>query len=158
MTGQAGKEEYGSGSYLFRHCDTMNCWAMRTSGREPRTRRHTLLVTRTGANEYSILYNIRGFTPTDSAITSYTYKQWHRRYFLNREVSYWLQSCMTGSAFRGFTLILQKRPFHVRRYENVSKQDGCIDTRYSLGIRNFKRLRSFRCLLRSDWVIAPGTF
>ena len=38
-------------------------------------RRHTLLVTRTGArtvaNEYT-LYKIRGFTPTDSAITSYT--------------------------------------------------------------------------------------
>ena len=32
------------------------------------------------------LYKIRGFTPTDSAITLYTHKLWHRRHFLNREV------------------------------------------------------------------------
>ena len=38
------------------------------------------------------LYKIRGFTQTDSAITLYTRKLWHRRYFLNREVPYWLQS------------------------------------------------------------------
>ena len=54
------------------------------------------------------LYKIRGFTPTDSAITLYTHKLWHRRYFLNREVPYWLQSSITGSAFRGVLLILQK--------------------------------------------------
>ena len=54
------------------------------------------------------LYKIRGFTPTDSAITLYTHKLWHRRYFLNREVPYWLQSSITGSAFRGLLLILQK--------------------------------------------------
>ena len=28
-------------------------------------------------------------------------------YFLNREVSYWLQSSITGSVFRGFILIIQ---------------------------------------------------
>ena len=54
------------------------------------------------------LYKIRGFTPTDSAITLYTHKLWHRRYFMNREVPYWLQSSITGSAFRGLLLILQK--------------------------------------------------
>ena len=54
------------------------------------------------------LHKIRGFTPTDSAITLYTHKLWHRRYFLNREVPYWLQSSITGSAFRGLLLILQK--------------------------------------------------
>ena len=54
------------------------------------------------------LYKIRGCTPTDSAITLYTHKLWHRRYFLNREVPYWLQSSITGSAFRGLLLILQK--------------------------------------------------
>ena len=53
------------------------------------------------------LYKIRGFTPKDSAITLYTHKLWHRRYFLNREVPYWLQSSITGSAFRGLLLILQ---------------------------------------------------
>ena len=54
------------------------------------------------------LYKIRGFTPTDSAITLYTHKLWHWRYFLNREVPYWLQSSITGSAFRGLLLSLQK--------------------------------------------------
>ena len=54
------------------------------------------------------LYKIRGFTPTDSAIILYTHELWHRRYFLNRGVPYWLQSSITGSAFRGLLLILQK--------------------------------------------------
>ena len=54
------------------------------------------------------LYKIRGFTTTDSVITLYTHKLWHRRHFLNREVSYWLQSSITGSPFRGLILILQK--------------------------------------------------
>ena len=45
--------------------------------------------------------------PTNLAITSYTHKPWHRRYFLNREPSYWLQSSVTGSAFRGVILVLQ---------------------------------------------------
>ena len=54
------------------------------------------------------LYNIRGFTPTDSVITIYMHKLWHRRHFLNREVPYWLQSSITGSPFRGLILILQK--------------------------------------------------
>ena len=31
----------------------------------------------------------------------------HGRYFFNRESPYWLQSSITGSAFRGFMLILQ---------------------------------------------------
>ena len=53
------------------------------------------------------LYNIRGFTPTNSVITLYTHKLWHRRNFLNREVPYWLQSSITGSPFRGLLLILQ---------------------------------------------------
>ena len=38
------------------------------------------------------LYKIGGFTPTDSAITHYTHKLWHRRYFLNREVPYLARS------------------------------------------------------------------
>ena len=53
------------------------------------------------------LYKIRGFTPTDSAITLYAHKLWHRRHFLNREVPYWLQSSITGSPFCGLLLILQ---------------------------------------------------
>ena len=56
----------------------------------------------------SRLYKISGFTLTNVAITSYTHKPWHRRYFLNREVPYWLQCSITGSAFRGFILILKK--------------------------------------------------
>ena len=52
-----------------------------------------------------MLYKIRGFTPTDSAITLYTHKLWHRRYVLNREVQYWLgetlASCYSGRLLQG---------------------------------------------------------
>ena len=46
---------------------------------------------------------------------------WHRRYFLNREPPYWLQSSVTGSAFRGFG---STKEFHVIGYTHVSKQHG----------------------------------
>ena len=59
---------------------------------------------------------------------------------------------ITGSVFRGFVLILQKRHFHVNRYENVSKQDRCIDIRQAFVIVYGEG--RFICLLRSDWVIA----
>ena len=49
------------------------CNRTMTSGREARTHRHTLLVTRTGANECT-MHKIRGFTLTESIITSYTHK------------------------------------------------------------------------------------
>ena len=119
-----------------------------TSGREPHTYRHKLLVTRTGAKS---IYKIRDFTTTDSAITPYTHTHtpWHRRYFLNREVSDSINS-ITGSVFLGFMLILLKRHIHVKRYKNVSMQDGCIDSRRAFVILYGEgRL----CLLPSDWVI-----
>ena len=56
------------------------------------------------------LYRIRGFTPPDSAIgpNSLHAQTMASAIFLNREVPYWLQSSITGSAFRGLSLILQK--------------------------------------------------
>ena len=63
------------------------CHRTMASNREPCTRRHTLLVTRTGANDYALYtYKIRGFTPTDSTITSYTHKPWHWRYFFESTI------------------------------------------------------------------------
>ena len=77
------------------------------------------------------LYKIRGFTPTDSAITLYMHRLWHRRYFLNREVAYWLQSSITGNAFRGLLLILQNNSMLPD-----TKICRCIVTRYPSRVRN----------------------
>ena len=106
------------------------------------------------------LYKIRGFTPTDSAITLYTHKLWHRRYFLNREVPYWLQSSITGSAFRGLLLILQKNSMltDTKIFRSRMGAFRCAllpllhATRLALVIVSGEG--RFRCLLRSDWVIA----
>ena len=89
----------------------------------------------------SRLYNIRGFTPTDSAITLYTHKLWHRRYFLIREVPYWLQSSITGSAFHGFILIIQKNSMlkHTKIFRSRMGAFRCIDTRYPSRVRNHIR-------------------
>ena len=91
------------------------------------------------------LYKIRGFTPTDSAITLYTHKLWHRRYFLNREVPYWLQSSITGSAFRGLLLILQKNSMltDTKIFRSRMGAFRCIVTRYPSRVRNRIRRRSF---------------
>ena len=91
------------------------------------------------------LYNIRGFTQTDSAITLYTRKLWHRRYFLNREVPYWLQSSITGSAFRGLLLILQKNSMltDTKIFRSRMGAFRCIVTRHPSRVRNRIRWRSF---------------
>ena len=84
------------------------------------------------------LYKIRGFTPTDSAITLYTHKLWHRRYFLNREVPYWLQSSITGSEFRGLLLILQKNSMltDMKIFRSRMGAFRCIVTPYPSRVRN----------------------
>ena len=97
------------------------------------------------------LYKIRGFTQTDSAITLYTHKLWHRRHFLNREVPYRLQSSITGSPFRGLLLILQKNSMlTIRKYFEA----GWVH----LGALLHPTRLAFvtRCLLRSDWVISSS--
>ena len=101
------------------------------------------------------LYKIRDFTPTDSAVTLYTYKLWHRRYFFNREVPYWLQSSITGSAFRGLLLILQNNSMltDTKIFRSRMGAIRCIVTGYPSRVRNRIRWRSFYSLLRSDWVL-----
>ena len=93
-----------------------------------------------------MLYKIRGFTPTDSAITLYTHTLWHRQYFLSREVPYWwLQSSITGSAFRGLLLILQKN-FMLTDTKIFRSRMGafrCIVTHYPSRVRNRIRWRLF---------------
>ena len=92
-----------------------------------------------------MLYKIRGFTPTDSAITLHTHKLWHRRYFLNREVPYWLQSSITGSAFRGLLLILQNNSMltDTKIFRSRMGAFMCIVTPYPSRVRNRIRWRSF---------------
>ena len=135
------------------------------------------------------LYNVRGFTQTDSAITLYTRKLWHRRYFFNREVPsssssslgsrcvpwlgeglsmsspndpvlccplpyrvapvfvqvvpYWLQSSITGSAFPGLLLILQKNSMLTDTKIFLSRMGAfrCIVTRHPSRVRNRIRWR-----------------
>ena len=101
------------------------------------------------------VYKIRGFTLTASAITPYTHKLWHRRYFFNREVPYWLQSSITGSALRGL-LILQKNSMltDTKIFRSRMGAFRCIDTRYPSRVRNRIRWKSFYSMLRSDCVIA----
>ena len=72
------------------------------------------------------LYKIRGFTPTDYAITLYTHKLWHRRYFLNREVPLLLATIQHNWQIISWLIIDSTKEFHVERYENISKQDGRI--------------------------------
>ena len=43
-------------------------------------------------------------------ITSHTHMPWYRRYYLNREVLYWLQFSITGSIFCGSIAILKTLP------------------------------------------------
>ena len=88
------------------------------------------------------LYKIRGFTPPDSAITLYTHKIGHRRHFFNREVPYWLPSSISGSAFRGLLLILQKNSMltDTKIFRSRMGAFGYIVTRhYQSRVRN--RLR-----------------
>ena len=87
------------------------------------------------------LYKIRGFTPTNFAITLYTHKLWHRRCVLNREVPYWLQSSITGSAFRGLLLILQNNSMltDTKLFRSRMGAFRCIVTRCPSRVRN--RLR-----------------
>ena len=74
----------------------------------------------------------------------------HGRYFLNREPPYWLQSSITGSAFRGFILILLKC---TKVFRSRMAAFRCIDTRRPRLARvvEFGEGRVI-CLLRSDWV------
>ena len=80
------------------------------------------------------LYKIGGFTPTDSAITLYTHKLWHRRYFLNREVP----SSINGSAFRGLLLILQNNSMltDTKIFRSRMGAFRCIVTPYPSRVRN----------------------
>ena len=69
---------------------------------------------------------------------------WHGRYFLNRESPYWLQSSITGSAFRGFILNVFRSRMAAFR---------CIDTRLPRLARVVELCEGrVICLLRSDWV------
>ena len=80
---------------------------------------------------------------------------WHGRYFLNRESPYWLQSSITGNAFRGFILILQKNFMlkDTKVFRSRMAAFRCIDTRLPR-LARVVELGEGRviCLLRSNWV------
>ena len=80
---------------------------------------------------------------------------WHGRYILNRVSPYWLQSSITGSAFRGFILILQKNSMlkDTKVFRSRMAAFRCIDTRLPR-LARMVELGEGRviCLLRSDWV------
>ena len=82
------------------------------------------------------LYKIRGFTHTDSAITLYTRKLWHRRYFLNREVPYWLQYSITENIDSNiFFEIKESKITRGHNYTLVKKQSRLDVRKYSFSQR-----------------------
>ena len=94
--------------------------------------------------------------PTNLVITSYTHKPWHRRYFLNREPPYCLQSSITGSAFRGFILVLQKNSMldDTQMFRSKMGAFRCIHTCHPLRLVFELGEGCLKCLLRSAWIIA----
>ena len=58
--------------------------------------------------------------------------------FFNREVPYWLQSSITGTAFRGLLLILQKNSMltDTKFFRSRMCAFRCIVTRYPSRVRN----------------------
>ena len=50
-------------------------------------------------------------------VTAHPHTLWHRHYYFNQEVSYWLQFSITGSKFCGFIANLKTWNLHVKRYE-----------------------------------------
>ena len=63
--------------------------------------------------------------------------------FLNREVPYWLHSSITGSAFRGLLLILQKNSMltDTKIFRSRMGAFRCIVIRYPSRVRNRIRLK-----------------
>ena len=84
------------------------------------------------------MYTIRGFTPTDSAVLLTRTNYGIGDIFLNREIPYWLQSSITGSAFRGFILIVQENSMLTDTTIFRSRMGAfrCIVTRFPSRIRN----------------------
>ena len=95
------------------------CHDTMTWSGEPCTCTHTLLVTRTGANEYDL--TVWDHTPTNLAITSYMHNPWHGRYFLNRE-----SPVQHNRQCISWLYIDSTKEFRVKRCESISKQNGCI--------------------------------
>ena len=101
-----------------------DCHRTMKRSREPCMDRHTLLVTRTGANEYALIHCIR----------SYSYKS--RNNFLHAQPMAWailFESIITILATVqhnwqciSWLYIDSTIEFHVKRYESISKQNGCI--------------------------------
>ena len=101
-----------------------DCHRTMTRSREPCLCRHTLLVTRTGANEYALIHCIR----------SYSYKS--RNNFLYAQPMAWailFESIITILATVqhnwqciSWLYIDSTKEFHVKRYEIISMQNGCI--------------------------------
>ena len=86
---------------------------------------------------YRVLYAFKVLTPTRGTV-SFPHKLWHRRYFLNREVPYWLQSSITGSEFCGLLLILQKNSMltDTKIFRSRMGAFRCIVTPYPSRVRN----------------------
>ena len=101
-----------------------DCHRTMTRSRELCMCRHTLLVTRTGANEYALIHCIR----------SYSYKS--RNNFLHAQPMAWailfesritiLATVQHNWKCISWFYIDSTKEFHVKRYESISKQNGCI--------------------------------
>ena len=73
------------------------------------------------------LYNIRGFTQTDSAIGSNSlHAQTMASAIFFESRSTILATIQHNWQCISWLIIDSTKEFHVDRYENISKQDGCI--------------------------------
>ena len=74
------------------------------------------------------LYKIRGFSPTDSAITLYTHNlnDGIGDIFDSRSRPTILATIQHNWQCISWLIIDSTKEFHVDRYEDISKQDGCI--------------------------------
>ena len=70
------------------------------------------------------LYKIRGFTQTDSAITLHAQTMVSAIFFESRSTI--LATIQHNWQCISWLIIDSTKEFHVDRYENISKQDGCI--------------------------------
>ena len=72
------------------------------------------------------LYKIRGFTPTDSAVLNSLNAQTVASAIFFESRSTILATIQHNWQCISWLIVDSTKEFHVDRYENISKQDGCI--------------------------------
>ena len=112
-----------SGRYTVR-CNLADIVIRVSSYNDTDTCRHMLPVTRTGANEYALMHCIR--TYSDKCRNNFVHAQTMASAILFESRTTILVTVQYIWQCIPWVYIDSTKEFHVRRYENISKQDGCI--------------------------------